>query len=375
MTLVKMIDRDSIFDSFHDPAVAEGYVKRLQEMKLPRTLALMHVCGTHEHSIAKAGIRSLLPEGMRLIAGPGCPVCVCPAADIDLAVQAARRDDTIVATFGDMFRVPSGDTSLELMKADGHDVRVVYSPIDAVAAARENPDREIVFVAVGFETTAGPIAAAINAGVPGNFSIIPSLRLVPPALEFLLENGKDSLDGFILPGHVSTVLGRKGYAVLEDKYGAPSVISGFEPVDLLRGIVELAEMVLAGPPFEVRNLYKRVVSEEGNPKAKELIDKVFEPAPSDWRGIGSIPISGLALREEYSGLDASSKFGLVPSPDARDVMPGCICHEVILGESEPEQCPLFGTGCTPRKPHGPCMVSSEGTCRARYQYRPAGDTY
>ena len=370
-----MNDHDNIFGSFHDPAVAAGLTGRLAGLELPRPLALMHVCGTHEHSIAKAGIRSMLPEGMRLIAGPGCPVCVCPAADIDLAVQAARLDDTVVTTFGDMFRVPSGDTSLEMMKADGYDVRVIYSPLDAVKMAVENPAKEIVFVAVGFETTAGPIAAAISSGVPGNFSIIPSMRLVPPALEFLLENGKESIDGFILPGHVSTVLGRKGYSFLEDAYGVPAVISGFEPVDLLRGIVELAELILAGPPYSVLNLYKRVVSEDGNVKARELIYEVFEAASSNWRGIGSIPMSGLSLRSGYSGVDAVDRFGLVPSPDAEDVRPGCICHEVILGESEPEQCPLFGTGCTPRKPHGPCMVSSEGTCRARYQYRPPGDIY
>jgi hydrogenase expression/formation protein HypD len=366
-----MNDNDALFRSFHDPAVAAGLTGRLAGMDLERPLSLMHVCGTHEHTIAKAGIRSMLPGGMRLIAGPGCPVCVCPAVDIDLAIQAARLEDTVVTTFGDMFRVPSGETSLELMKADGHDVRVVYSPMDAIRIATENPGKEVVFVAVGFETTSGPIAASIKAGVPDNFSIIPSMRLVPPALEFLLDNGKESIDGFILPGHVSTVLGRRGYSILEDKYGVPAVISGFEPVDILRGIIELTEMILAGPPFAVLNLYKRVVSEDGNVKARELINEVFEPAPSNWRGIGSIPGSGLFLRARYSSVNAVDRLGLIPSHDAEDVKPGCICHEVILGESEPEQCPLFGTGCTPRKPHGPCMVSSEGTCRARYQYRPA----
>jgi hydrogenase expression/formation protein HypD len=370
-----MNSKDGLYGSFHDPEIARGLTGRLAGLELPRPLSLMHVCGTHEHTIAKAGIRSMLPGGMRLIAGPGCPVCVCPAADIDLAVQAARRADTIVTTFGDMFRVPSGDTSLEMMKAEGCDVRVVYSPLDAVKLASENPSKAVVFIAVGFETTAGPIAASIRSGVPKNFTIIPSIRLVPPALEFLLEAGRKSIDGFILPGHVSTVLGRKGYSVLEEKYGVSAVISGFEPVDILRGILELTEMVLAGPPFSVINLYKRVVSEKGNEKAQALIDEVFEPVPSDWRGIGSIPMSGLSLRSKYSGVDAVKRMGLVPSPDAEDVKPGCICHEVILGESEPEQCPMFGTACTPRRPHGPCMVSSEGTCRARYQYRPAGDIY
>jgi hydrogenase expression/formation protein HypD len=331
----------------------------------------MHVCGTHEHALARAGIRAFLPAGLKLVAGPGCPVCVCPAGDIDLAIEAARREGVTVASFGDMYRVPSTESSLEKEKASGGDVRVVYSPRDAVQLARDLPGREIVFIAVGFETTAGPIAAALLEEPPPNFSIIPSLRLIPPALSLLLERDTGSLDGFILPGHVSTVLGRDGYRFLESDYNVPGVIAGFEPADILRAVLELIGQAEAGPPFRVVNLYRRVVSEGGNEQARRLIAEVFEPGEARWRGIGAIPLSGLILGKRFEHLDARKKLGLSGNPDAVDVLPGCICHLVILGDAEPEQCALFGGACTPGTPRGPCMVSSEGTCRARHQFRPA----
>jgi hydrogenase expression/formation protein HypD len=359
----------SFLDSFSDPVVARPLADRLRSINLPRPLSLMHVCGTHEHSIARAGIRSILPEGLRLVAGPGCPVCVCPAGDIDLAIEASKRDGVIVATFGDMFRVPSNDTSLEMMKAEGLDIRIVYSPIDAIRLARENPGREVVFMAVGFETTAGPIAASLVDDPPGNFSIISSLRLIPPALKFLLERGTGSIDGFILPGHVSTVLGREGYIFLESEYGVPGVISGFEPVDVLRAILELISQAEDKQQARVVNLYRRAVSEGGNRKAREVISKVFVESDSEWRGIGKIRASGLKLQRGYEHLDAVRKLDIHPRQVVYDVLPGCICDMVILGDSEPEECQLFGKACTPKKPYGPCMVSSEGTCRARYQYR------
>ena len=362
-------DNSDVLGRFHGPSIAMPVADILKGLKLDRPLTLMHVCGTHEHSLAKAGIRSMLPDRLRLVAGPGCPVCVCPATDVSLAVEAAKKKEVILTTFGDMFRVPSGDTSLEKMKAQGADIRVIYSPLDALRTAAENPQREVVFMAVGFETTIGPIAATLKSAPPDNFSIIPSLRIVPPALRFLLDRAEGGLDGFILPGHVSTVLGRSGYSFLEDEYQVPSIIAGFEPVDILRGIVELARAIQEGPPFEVINIYKRIVTEEGNTRARALIAKVFEPADSSWRGIGTIPASGLRLREEFSKYDSVEKLGISPDEDALDVAPGCMCHRVILGEIESEDCPLFGTGCTPRNPVGPCMVSSEGTCRARYQYR------
>lgn len=364
-----MTGQDDLFRAFHDRDLASALAERLSRTAVHRPLTLMHVCGTHEHAIARAGIRSLLPDGVRLIAGPGCPVCVCPATDIDLAIRAARMDGVAVVTFGDMFRVPAGEASLETVRAEGGDVRVIYSPIDAVSAAAGEPGKEFVFVAVGFETTAGPIAASLLGDLPPNLSVIPSLRLIPPALRHLLGSEGVAPDGFLLPGHVSTVLGRSGYGVLERGDGVPAVISGFEPVDILQAVTALIDEALSGPPHSVRNLYRRVVSEQGNFRARELIDRAFEPADCAWRGIGTIPGSGLALRLALASLDAAARLGLERDPRIEDVRPGCICHEVILGSSEPEQCPLFGGACTPRRPYGPCMVSSEGTCRARYQYR------
>lgn len=346
---------------------------RLKAMKLSEPAALMHVCGTHEHSIARAGIRAVLPEKVRLIAGPGCPVCVCPAEDIDMAIGVAERNDVILTTFGDMFRVPSTRGSMEEARGEGADVRVVYAPVDAVKIAQENPHREVVFVAVGFETTAAPISATLLGDIPDNFSIIPSLRLIPPALKFLIEQSRGEIDGFILPGHVSTVLGREGYSFLEGKEGIAGVISGFEPLDILRAVERLLEINLQGPPFRVENLYRRVVGEGGNVRSRRIIDRVFRQSDSHWRGIGMIPDSGLEIREEYSRLDARIKLDIDRAGDSVDIMPGCICHKVILGEAEPEECGLFGGECTPRRPYGPCMVSSEGTCRARYLYRRVDD--
>lgn len=365
----RKISDERLFDLFHDPGIARRLAQKLASIRLSKPLTLMHVCGTHEHSIARAGIRSFLPEGLRLIAGPGCPVCVCPARDIDLAVEASRREGAIVVTFGDMFRVPSTEASLELMRAEGCDVRVVYSPLDAVRIAAENPDHDVIFMAVGFETTAGPIAASLMHEPPDNFFVISSLRLIPPALKFLLDQGIGSVDGFILPGHVSTVLGREGYLFLESEYGVPGVIAGFEPVDILHAVVELAGQAINGPPYNVVNLYKRTVSEGGNKRAREVISELFEVTDAAWRGIGSIPSSGLMLKEEFAHLDAVRALGLSLSVEPVDVRPGCMCHRIILGDTEPEECPLFGEECSPRKPYGPCMVSSEGTCRARYQYR------
>lgn len=362
---------EEIFRSFKDPALAAAVAERLSRLRPKAELTLMHVCGTHEHAVARAGIRSLLPEGVRLVAGPGCPVCVCPAADIDLALQAAQRDGVIVATFGDMFRVPAQDASLEILRAEGCDVRVIYSPLDAVRIAADNPDSTVVFLAVGFETTAGPIAAALESPLPSNLTLITSLRLIPPALAFLIGRACAALDGLILPGHVSTVLGRAGYAFLEGERGVPAVIAGFDPVDILLALAELIEMALQGNHRRVRNLYRRAVAEQGNERARAAIGRVFEVVDSSWRGIGTIPGSGLALRGEFRRLDAQTVLGLERRDGAEDTRPDCICHEVILGESEPESCPLFARACTPRRPCGPCMVSSEGTCRARYQYRRA----
>jgi hydrogenase expression/formation protein HypD len=361
---------DSFLDEFKDPELARRLGADISSMPLGRPVTVMHVCGTHEHAIGRAGIRAVLPEGLRLVAGPGCPVCVCPARDIDLAVAAARMDDVTVATFGDMFRVPTTTSSLEEEKASGGDVRVVYSPIDAVNFAREHPERRVVFMAVGFETTAAPIAASLLAEPPDNFFILPSLRIIPPALTFLLEGGTGPVEGFILPGHVSTVIGKEGYRFLDERFHVPGVIAGFEPVDVLRAVKELVAQISGEKKPAVVNLYRRVVSDEGNRRARETISRVFMEDDVEWRGIGVIPGSGLVLRPEFKRLDAVEHLGLSVDTEPVDIRPGCLCHKVILGESEPEECKLFGDACTPRKPYGPCMVSSEGTCRARYQYRP-----
>ncbi len=356
-------------DGFRDPKLAQALSREIKAVRVNRPLALMHVCGTHEHAIARGGLRALLPEGVRLIAGPGCPVCVCPAGDIDRAIEAARRDKVTIATFGDMFRVPASESSFEKTRAEGFDIRVVYSPVDAVRLAHELPDREVVFMAVGFETTAAPIAASLADNPPANFSILPSLRLIPPALRYLLERNESSIDGFILPGHVSVIIGREGYAFLGSEYGIPSVIAGFEPLDILRAVHELLLQASRGGRGTVSNLYRRVVHEAGNPRARGMISRFFDEADASWRGIGTILRSGLALRPEHERLDAVKKLGLTVNREAVDVGPGCQCHRVILGEFEPEQCPLFGGECSPRNPRGACMVSSEGTCRARFQYR------
>jgi hydrogenase expression/formation protein HypD len=361
---------DSFLDEFKDTKLAKRLAEGISALTLDRPVTIMHVCGTHEHAIGRAGIRAVLPDGLRLVAGPGCPVCVCPARDIDLAIKAAGMDDVTLATFGDMFRVPSTTSSLEEEKASGGDVRIVYSPLDAVEFAREHPERRVVFMAVGFETTAAPIAASLLAGTPENFFILPSLRTIPPALIFLLERGAGPVEGFILPGHVSTIIGVEGYRSLDEKFHVPGVIAGFEPVDVLRAVRELVAQIGGETKTAIVNLYRRVVSDEGNRKAQEAISKVFREDDVEWRGIGIIPDSGLVLRPEFERLDAEKHLGLAVDTAPVDIRPGCLCHEVILGESEPEECGLFGEACTPRKPYGPCMVSSEGTCRARYQYRP-----
>ena len=366
-----MTDLDTLRE-YRDPSLVLAVAREIRAMRLDRPLILMHVCGTHEHTIARASLRSLLPDGVRLIAGPGCPVCVCPARDIDRALEAAKREDVVIATFGDMVRVPSSDSSLEKAHAEGCDIRVVYSPVDAVRLARLNPEKEVVFMAVGFETTAAPIAACLADAIPPNFSIVPSLRLVPPALRFLIDRSAGAIDGFILPGHVSAIIGRSGYAFIEEAYGIPAVIAGFEAIDVLRAVRELLAQIAGGGRGAVVNQYRRVVRERGNERAQGAIARFFEEADVPWRGIGIIPRSGLALRREYERLDAAVRLDLPEPAGVVDVRAGCRCPQVILGEAEPETCPFFGGECTPRAPYGPCMVSSEGTCRARYEYRPAG---
>ncbi len=342
-------------------------INKLTE-KIGRQVSLMEVCGTHTLSIFRHGIRSLIPSSIKLVSGPGCPVCVTPIDDIDRMLYVAKQSDIILTTFGDMMRVPGSKGSLYNAKAEGANIKMVYSPLDALKTAEENKDKKIVFFAVGFETTAPLIAATIyeaeRKGIP-NFFIYSVHKLVPPALEVLVNTEELHLDGFILPGHVSTIIGSKVYEYIPQKYGKACVISGFDADDILHAIAMLLNQILKREP-KVEIQYKEAVKPEGNPKALEFLYKFFEPCDSEWRGIGVIPKSGLKLKEEFSHRDAQHIFSI---PEIKSIEPkGCQCGLVLRGVKIPPQCPLFAKICTPENPVGACMVSSEGSCAAYYKY-------
>jgi hydrogenase expression/formation protein HypD len=334
-----------------------------------RPVRLMEVCGTHTVAIFRHGIRSLLPEGVRLLSGPGCPVCVTAAGDVEAAIMLAGGGAATLATFGDMMRVPGRRHSLAEARAEGADVRIVYSPLDALELAARTPGREVVFFATGFETTSPLVAATVSEaerrGVP-NFSIFSVHKVVPPALRALLGSGEVQVDGFILPGHVCSVTGTAPFAFLPAEFGKPAVVTGFEATDILQGIALLLAQIAAGAP-RVEIQYARVVHEAGNPRALAALDRFFEPEDAHWRGIGTIPGSGLRLRPAWSHRDAVVKLGLerpaVPEP------PACQCGDVLKGLKTPPDCRLFGKACTPERPVGACMVSSEGSCAAYYKYQ------
>ena len=337
-------------------------------------IGLMEVCGTHTVSLFRSGVKSLLPEKVRLISGPGCPVCVTSAAYLDAAFELAQRPDVMICTYGDMVRVPGRTGSLEQARGRGAKVAVVYSARDAVRIARERPQFNVVFLAVGFETTTPATAAAVlEAEAAGleNFFILSGHKLVIPALEALLAGGDLPIDGFLCPGHVSVIIGASAYRPIAEGHRKPCVVAGFEPVNMLQGVVALARQIAEGRSA-VENVYGVAVTGEGNPVAIGMIDRVFEPAATVWRAMGSIDGSGLALREAYRRFDAMDRFGLTLGEDYEP--PGCLCGQVIQGKVEPPACPLFARACTPTEPVGPCMVSSEGTCAAWYKYnRPAPD--
>jgi len=347
--------------NLRDPELAKKVVGKIE--RLAREVGpvnFVHVCGTHEWTITHYGLRSLLPDSVELTAGPGCPVCVCPARDIDEAVELAMQG-TVIATFGDMVRVPSTRLSLADAKAQGADIRVVYSVSDAVEMARKERDKEFVFFAIGFETTAPTNAAEIVKGPPKNFSFLVSHRLIPPVMELLLGMGELHLDGFIIPGHVATIIGAKAFQLFPEAYRIPCVVAGFEPLDVLLAVYMLLRQIKERRP-KLENEYTRSVSWDGNLKAQKLMAKVFRVVDGSWRGLGVVPKSALALRDEYSAYDARKKFD-VKVEGSRDVLPGCSCHLIIVGKLKPVDCPLFMRRCTPRTPMGPCMVSMEGTCR------------
>lgn len=350
------------------PLLAE--IDRLAARSAPTgPIRLMEVCGTHTVAIFRHGIRSLLPPQVQLLSGPGCPVCVTPAGHIDLCVQAAKQDDVVVATFGDLLRVPGSHGSLADARARGEaQVEMVYSPMDALALARRRPELQVVFPAIGFETTAPAIAATVlaaQAAAVENFSIIPLAKTMPAVLVELLKDRDLNLSGLLCPGHVSAITGTAMYEALVQEYGLCCAVTGFEPADLLAGILSLLQQQATGQP-QVANCYPRVVDEAGNPRARNLLERVFEPVDSKWRGLGSIPASGLGLRPAYRHFNAVHRLGLeariLPEP------PGCRCGQILKGRLQPPDCPLYGRACTPLAPVGPCMVSSEGSCAAWYRY-------
>ena len=353
---------------YRDADLARDLVKSIKTCSR-KDLRLMEVCGTHTMSIFKYGIRSLLPPNITLLSGPGCPVCVTAQKDIDAFVEFARIKDVIVTTFGDLIKVPGSGSSLGNEKALGADVRIVYSIFDAVAIARENKDKKIVFCGIGFETTIPTIAAGILMAQKenlNNFFIHAATKLTPPALAALMETKNVHIDGFILPGHVSVITGTNAYRGTFEKYDIPSVISGFEPIDILTAILHLARQNETGLPA-LENLYPRAVSDHGNEKAKQIMNQVFDISDTTWRGIGNIPNSGMTLKKEFKPYDAACAFN-VSLPDVAEPK-GCLCGQILMGLKTPEQCGLYKKKCTPMTPVGPCMVSTEGTCAAFYKYQ------
>lgn len=352
---------------FRDPEAARAVAEAIRD-RSTGPVRLMEFCGGHTHAILRFGIPSLLPETVDLRSGPGCPVCVTSAGDLDHAIALARVPDVILTTFGDMIRVPGSETSLAEAKAGGADVRVVYSPLDALQVARQNPDRPVIFLGVGFETTAPMVASAVlTADQNGldNFAVFSTHKLTPPATLAILDAGEVALDGVIGPGHVTTIIGSDAWRFLPDDYGMACAIAGFEPLDLLRAILALVTMIEDDKPG-VSNTYARSVKPKGNLAAQRAIERVFEVAAAEWRGFGTIPASGLKVAQAYAGFDAARTFS-VEVPATREP-PGCRCGDVLRGALPPTDCPLFGKTCTPQSPVGPCMVSAEGACAAYFKY-------
>jgi hydrogenase expression/formation protein HypD len=354
-------------NEFRNKDLAGNYIRRIRATSR-KPIRIMEVCGTHTQSIFKSGVRSLLPETITLLSGPGCPVCVTSQEEIDRFIALSQIEGVILATFGDLMRVPGTGSSLEKEKASGRDIRMVYSPLDAVAMARNNPDKKVIFPGVGFETTAPVVGAAILTAAREsltNFFVHSAHKLVPPALFALMALTGNKIDGFILPGHVSVMIGMGGYRPFFEQFRIPSVISGFEPLDILRGISSLVRQIESGEPA-LENLYERAVRPQGNPKALAIMNQVFEQQEASWRGIGRIPESGLSIRETHGAFDAAARFQ-VAIPETKN-QPGCMCGEILTGAKNPPQCPCYKRSCTPSTPLGPCMVSTEGTCSAYFRF-------
>jgi len=360
-------------DEYRDPTAAEFLVREIKRVTT-RPWTIMEICGGQTHAIVKNGIDLLLPEQITLLHGPGCPVCVTPVQTVDNAIDIAGRPNVTFCSFGDMMRVPGSSRDLLSARADGADIRTVYSPLDAVRLAAEDRSREVVFFAIGFETTAPANAMAVfQAQKEGldNFSMLVSQALVPPAIDKILSSRDCKIQGFLAAGHVCTVMGYREYETLAEKHDIPMTVTGFEPLDILQGIY-LTISSLEEDKREVRNQYSRAVSRDGNKAAQNLIREVFRNISREWRGIGWIDNSGLGLKDEYSAFDAEIRYGLTgerPGPDSE-----CISGEILQGIKKPYQCPVFGTRCTPENPLGATMVTSEGACAAYFRYRKKGDS-
>jgi hydrogenase expression/formation protein HypD len=356
-------------NEFRNPDVARALSNRIRTKAegLPQ-IKLMEVCGSHTMAIARYGIRQMLPENVKLISGPGCPVCVTSNDYLDTAIAIGRLEETILCTFGDMLRVPGSSSSLEEERAAGSDIRIVYSTMDALDIARKNKDKKVIFLGVGFETTAPTIAASIVSAHKENlqnYYVLCAHKTMPNPMEAIVSGGRVDLQGFICPAHVSTIIGAHPYQFLADRYNKACVIAGFEPLDVLEAVDMLVAQIASGKS-KVEIQYSRVTTEEGNRAALALMDDVFEECDANWRGIGIIPGSGLQIRAKYNQYDASDKFDVQVEPTQE--ASGCICGEVMQGVSDPPDCALFGTACTPEYPVGACMVSSEGSCAAWYKY-------
>lgn len=366
-----------ILDRFNDPDLGKKMITRVRDRALQvverqgRPVALMEICGTHTGAISKSGIRDLLADLMELRSGPGCPVCVTDPGDLESVIQLSRRPGVTVATFGDMLRVPGISSSLEREKARGVRVKIFYSPGDVVNFARRHPEEEVVFLGVGFETTAPLVALSVeNARAAGlrNYSVLSLHKTVSPVLHSLLATDNVRLDGLILPGHVGAITGCRAFDFVAEKYGLPAAMAGFEVMDILAAIDSLLETILSGTPATV-NCYTRVVKENGNLQAQKIMAKYFTPVDARWRGFGTIPQSGLAWREDYQDYDAAVKFEMGVPPSAPPTP--CRCGDLLKGIIYPGQCGLFARSCTPATPVGPCMVSSEGACAIYYRYHRA----
>jgi len=352
---------------FRRSELAEGLISQIHR-KSKTQARFMEFCGGHTVTIFRYGIRQVLPKTIEMVSGPGCPICVTANADLDKAIALAQIPDVIIATFGDMLKVPGSYSSLQEVKADGADVRMVYSTMDALNLAEENPAKSVVFLGIGFETTAPTIAASIlqaeEEGIK-NYYVLSMHKLCPPIIQAILDSGEVKLHGMICPGHVSAIIGSHPWEFIARDYGIPCVVSGFEPIDVLQCIDMLVAQIENGEA-KVEIAYRRGVRPEGNQQALKLMGQVFEPCPAQWRGMGEVPDSGLKIREEYQHFDAELAFDIDPGPTYEPK--GCICGDILRGVKTPLDCTLFGKACTPEYPVGPCMVSSEGSCAAYYLY-------